>query len=65
MKLKCWFCQNEKNPDYKNPEVLKKFLTDRGKILGRDKGGSCFRHQRRLAREIKRARQLALLPFVS
>ncbi|OGD56879.1 30S ribosomal protein S18 [Candidatus Beckwithbacteria bacterium RIFCSPLOWO2_02_FULL_47_23] len=65
MRLKCWFCQNEKLPDYKDFDVLNKFLSDRGKILGRDKTGICARHQRRLAREIKHARHLALLPFVS
>lgn len=65
MRLKCFFCQNEKLPDYKDFEVLNKFLSDRGKILGRDKSGACARHQRSLAREIKHARHLALLPFVS
>jgi len=65
MRLKCFFCQNEKLPDYKEFEVLSKFLSDRGKILGRDKSGACARHQRSLAREIKHARHLALLPFVS
>jgi len=65
MKLKCFFCQNKKEPDYREADVLRKFLNDRGKITGRDKTGICSRHQRRLAREIKRARHLALLPFVS
>ena len=65
MKLKCWFCQNQQEPDYKEFDTLKKFITERGKILGRDKGGTCFRHQRRLGKAVKRARHLALLPFVS
>jgi len=65
IRLKCWFCQNEKLPDYKEFEVLGKFLSERGKILSREKSGACARHQRSLAREIKRARHLALLPFVS
>ena len=65
MRLKCFFCQNEKLPDYKDFDALSKWLSDRGKILGRDKSGACARHQRRLAREIKHARHLALLPFVS
>ncbi len=65
MKLKCFFCQNKVTPDYKEYEVLTKFVSDRGKILGRDKSGACAKHQRALAQAIKRARHLALLPFVA
>jgi small subunit ribosomal protein S18 len=65
MRLKCFFCQNKTNPDYKEYEVLTKFMSDRGKILGRDKSGACAKHQRQLAKAIKHARHLALLPFVS
>ncbi|MBU2052269.1 MAG: 30S ribosomal protein S18 [Patescibacteria group bacterium] len=65
MRFKCFFCQNEQVPGYQEFETLKKFLSDRGKILARDKSGVCAKHQRLLAREIKRARHLALLPFVS
>lgn len=65
MRLKCFFCQNDKLPDYKDWETLRKFLTDRGKILAKEKSGVCAKHQRLVAREIKRARHLALLPFVS
>jgi small subunit ribosomal protein S18 len=65
MKLKCFFCQNSTTPDYKTAEVLAKFTSDRGKILGRDKGGACAKHQRQLTTAIKRARHLALLPFVA
>jgi len=52
-------------PDYKEFEVLKKFVTDRGKIMSRGRSGVCAKHQRRLSKEIKRARHLALLVFVA
>jgi small subunit ribosomal protein S18 len=60
----CFFCQEGKNPDYKEPETLARFLTERRKILARDYSGACQKHQRRLAAAIKRARFLALLPFI-
>lgn len=63
--LKCPFCQSGKNPDYKKVETLMNYLTDRGKIISRGRTGICARHQRRLAREVKRARHLALLSFIT
>jgi len=60
----CPFCQaNARAADYKNPEELRRFLTERGKIKARRKNATCAKHQRRLSIAIKRARQLALLPF--
>lgn len=59
----CSFCKDKKEPDYKESESLRKFISDRGKILGRSKTGICQKHQKRLAAAIKRARHLALLPF--
>jgi small subunit ribosomal protein S18 len=50
--------------DYKDHNRLRKFVTDRGKIAARRITGTCARHQRQLAIAIKRARHLALLPFV-
>lgn len=64
VKKNCSFCEEDKNPDYKDFGTLRKFTSERGKILGKDITGLCSKHQRRLAREIKRARHLALLPFV-
>lgn len=64
-KADCIFCQKGETPSYKEIEVLKKFISDRGKILGRNKTGLCQKHQRRLAKAVKRARHLALLPFVA
>jgi len=51
--------------DYKDLATLRRFVTERGKIKGRRKTGTCARHQRRLAMAIKRARHLALVPFTA
>ena len=51
--------------DYKNPQMLKNFLTDRGKIVPARISGLTARQQRQLTKAIKRARMLALLPFTS
>lgn len=60
----CFFCKQGKQPDFKEVESLKKFLTIRGKIVAREKSKVCALHQRKLAREIKKARALMLLPYV-
>ena len=59
----CKFCAQKTEPDYKNPEQLKRCITERGKILPGRITGTCAKHQRALTREIKRARVLAYLPF--
>ncbi len=59
----CKFCQGAAKADYKNPESLKRYITERGKILPARITGTCAKHQRALNREIKRARTLAYLPF--
>lgn len=62
----CSFCAGKVAiVDYKEPEKLRSFISDRGKIEPRRRTGTCARHQRMLARTIKRARHLALLPCVS
>ncbi len=61
----CVFCNDGTQPDYKNYKDLSKYLTDRGKIIGKDRSGVCSKHQRALSVEIKRARHLGLLPFTS
>ena len=62
----CFFCRDKvKNIDYKDPVLLRPYISDRGKISPRRKSGACAKHQRRLAVAIKRARHLALLPYVS
>lgn len=60
----CPFCKTKTSPDYKEPETLAKYVSDRAKLLGKDHTGLCAKHQRRLSVAIKRARHLALLPFV-
>ncbi len=61
----CWFDEVKVEPDYKNPRILRRFVTERGKILPRRTTATCACHQRALALAIKRARHLALLPFVA
>ena len=63
--LKCPFCPPGKMGSYKEASKLLEYISDRGKIVNRSRSGVCARHQRRLAREIKRARHLGLLPFVN
>lgn len=60
----CLFCQNKSDPTFTDLVSLRHFLTDRAKIIGKERSGVCSRHQRRLAKNIKYARHLALLPFV-
>ena len=60
----CQMCAG-KAVDYKDPEILKKYISqDKGKILPRRITGACSKHQRHIAGEIKKARFMALLPFV-
>jgi len=61
----CFFCKNKLGPDYKKTEELKQFVTERGKIMARSKTATCRKHQKELALAIKRARHLALLPFIA
>lgn len=60
----CRFCMDKIRIDYKDDALLRRFITDRGKITPRRITGTCARHQRQLAHAIKRARSIALLPFV-
>lgn len=60
----CNFCVDRvKHIDYKNADALRRYVTDRGKIVPRRQTGTCAKHQRALARAVKRARHVALLPF--
>jgi small subunit ribosomal protein S18 len=61
----CRFCQrNVRTIDYKSVEILRKYIPDRGKISPRRITGTCAFHQRKLSLAIKRARLMALLPYV-
>jgi small subunit ribosomal protein S18 len=61
----CKFCIQKLKIDYKDADTLRRFITERGKILPRRITGTCAKHQRALALAIKRARTIALLPFVA
>ncbi len=60
----CRFCADKKiGIDYKDPQLLKYFITDRGKIIPRRISGNCAAHQRKIGVAVKRARMIALMPF--
>jgi len=62
----CKFCADPNlKIDYKNPDTLKYFLNEKGMILHRRQTGTCAYHQRRLTSAIKKARIMALLPFIA
>jgi small subunit ribosomal protein S18 len=62
----CRFCIEKRGwIDYKEERVLRRYMTDRGKIVPRRQSGVCARHQRMLTTAIKRARHVALLPFTT
>lgn len=62
----CRFCADKSlKIDYKDPRALRYFTTERGKIIPRRISGNCARHQRMLTLAIKRARNIALLPFTT
>lgn len=62
---KCFFCEHKTNPSFKDLENLEKFLTVRKKISSTERSGVCAKHQRKLTKEIKYARFLALIPYTS
>lgn len=60
----CKFCENpQEKIDYKNYKLLRRFITEQGKIIPSRITGTCSKHQRQLAKAIKRARNIALLPY--
>lgn len=62
----CRFCADKKLLlDYKEPKTLRLFISETGKVTPRRISGTCAKHQRKLAVEIKRARQIALLPYAA
>jgi small subunit ribosomal protein S18 len=61
----CHFCKvNQKTIDYKDTDTLRRYLSSFGKIVARKRSGVCQWHQRKLSNAIKRARFMALLPFI-
>ena len=62
----CYFCQNGlADVDYKNTNILQRFLSSYAKILPKKKTGVCSKHQRKMARAVKRARFMALIPYTT
>ncbi len=61
----CLFCETKTEPVYTDSITLRKFMSDRSKIVSKARTGACSKHQRRITKEIKHARHLALLPFVT
>ena len=60
----CQFCVDKvEHIDYKDAAKLRKFITERGKIMPRRMSGNCAKHQRQLSEAIKRARAIALMPY--
>jgi small subunit ribosomal protein S18 len=65
-KKTCWFTENKvQYIDYKDEKLLRRFITERGKMVPRRVSGTSAKYQRKLAVAIKRARHMALLPFVA
>ena len=61
----CLFCREGKEPAFADVATLSKYISERGRIIGKDRSGVCAKHQRELARAIKRSREVALMPFVA
>lgn len=62
----CRYCADKSLViDYKDPQSLRYFITDRGKIVPRRISGNCAKHQRRVTMAVKRARNIALMPYTS
>jgi small subunit ribosomal protein S18 len=62
----CRFCTDKNlDIDYKNPRILRYFITERGKIIPRRISGNCAKHQREVTVAIKRSRNIAILPFTT
>jgi small subunit ribosomal protein S18 len=65
-KRNCYFCKEKiAEIDYKNANQLRRYVSEKGKIRSRRITGACRRHQRQVAVAVKRAREMALLPYVS
>ena len=62
----CFFCANHiDHVDYKDTDLLKRYISEKGKILPRRVTGACAKHQRHIAEQIKKARAIALLPYTN
>ncbi len=62
----CYFCVNKQiGIDYKNTDLIRRFLSSFARIVPRKRSGLCSEHQRKLSTEVKRARVMALVPFIA
>ncbi|MEK7595762.1 MAG: 30S ribosomal protein S18 [Patescibacteria group bacterium] len=59
----CYFCKAKEEPSFKEVLKIKRFITDRGKIIPKSRSGLCSKHQRSLTTEVKRARLMALIAY--
>ena len=64
-KKTCLICAEQLNVDYKDVNLLRRFMSPYGRIFSRKRTGNCAKHQRQITKAIKRARHLALLPFTT
>lgn len=64
VKKECYFCKSKLTPSYTDLGNLRRYLTDRAKIVSKERSGVCSKHQRDVSKNIKYARHLSLLPFV-
>ncbi|OGE23681.1 30S ribosomal protein S18 [Candidatus Daviesbacteria bacterium RIFCSPHIGHO2_01_FULL_38_8] len=65
VKKSCPFCSAKKEPSYTDVVYLRKFISDRARIVPGSRSSVCSKHQRRVGKEIKYARHLSMLPFVN
>lgn len=63
-KKSCAFCKKEVDIDYKNIDLLSRYISSRGKILSRRVSGNCAKHQRKVTKEMKIARFLSIFPYL-
>lgn len=59
----CHFCTNKTEPSYRDTLVLRRFISDRGKLIPGKRSQTCSEHQRKVSAEVKKARFMALLPY--
>lgn len=64
VKKDCSFCKEDKHIFYTDLDILRRFITERGKLVPRSRTGVCAKHQRQITFAVKHARHLALLPFI-
>ena len=64
LKKPCAFCKREQDIDYKNIDLLGRYVSSKGRIVSRRMSGNCAKHQRKVSAEVKRARYLNLLSYV-